>query len=60
MNDDDWKTTLDGFRACLPACGAKAKNDRLFLEALHFFAAHNITSRPPENAKNSVVLRTGE
>ena len=23
--------------------GVKAKNDRLFLEALHFFVVHNIT-----------------
>ena len=45
MNDDDWRTTLDAFRACLPARGAKAKNDRLFLEALHFFVVHNITWR---------------
>jgi transposase len=45
MNDDDWRTTLDAFRACLPSRGAKAKNDRLFLEALHFFVVHNITWR---------------
>ena len=36
---------LEVFRLCLPRRGAKAKDDRLFLEALHFFAVHNITWR---------------
>jgi transposase len=45
MNETDWNLTLEVFRACLPARGAKAKDDRLFLEALHFFAVHNITWR---------------
>ena len=45
MNETDWELTLEVFRACLPARGAKAKDDRLFLEALHFFAVHNITWR---------------
>ena len=45
MNETDWEIALEVFRACLPARGAKAKDDRLFLEALHFFAVHNITWR---------------
>lgn len=45
MNDGDWTMALEVFWACLPARGAKAKDDRLFLEALHFFAVHNITWR---------------
>ena len=45
MNDADWEIALEVFRACLPARGAKAKDDGLFLEALHFFAVHNITWR---------------
>jgi transposase len=45
MNEADWEIALEIFRACLPARGAKAKDDRLFLEALHFFAVHNITWR---------------
>jgi transposase len=45
MNEVDWDLTLEVFRTCLPARGAKAKDDRLFLEALHFFAVHNITWR---------------
>ncbi len=45
MNETDWEIALEIFRACLPARGAKAKDDGLFLEALHFFAVHNITWR---------------
>ena len=53
MNDADWDLALDVFRACLPARGAKAKNDRLFLEALHHFTVHNITWRAlPERFGN--------
>ncbi|WP_407673252.1 transposase [Ochrobactrum chromiisoli] len=29
----------------MPAVGAKAKNDRLFLEASHYFTLHNISWR---------------
>lgn len=53
MTDADWQITLEVFRACLPARGAKARDDRLFLEALHFFAVHNITWRAlPERFGN--------
>jgi len=45
MNEADWEIALEVFRACLPSRGAKAKDGRLFLEALHFFAVHNITWR---------------
>ena len=45
MTEADWQVALKVFRACLPVRGAKAKDDRLFLEALHFFAVHNITWR---------------
>ncbi|TPE49667.1 transposase [Amaricoccus solimangrovi] len=45
MNEADWVMAVEVFRACLPARGAKARNDRLFLEALHFFAVHNIIWR---------------
>ncbi len=43
MIEVDWEVALEVFRLCLQKHGVKAKNDRLFLEALHFFAAHNIT-----------------
>lgn len=53
MTEADWEVALEVFRLCLPRRGAKAKSlprtrsgdDRLFLEALHFFAVHNITWR---------------
>ena len=45
MTDEDWEIALEVFRACLPARGAKAKDDRRLLEALHFFTMDNITWR---------------
>lgn len=60
MNEADWEIALEVFRACLPRRGAKAKNDGLFLEALHFFTVHSISWRAlPERfgAWNSVWKR---
>lgn len=45
MTEADWELALEAFRACLPARGAKARDDRLFLEALHYFTVHNISWR---------------
>ncbi len=45
MTNADWRIAVDAFRACLPAGGAKARNDLLFLKALHYFSVHNITWR---------------
>src|SRR3712207_5965087 len=45
MKEEDWATVLEVFRACRSRRGAKGRNDRLFLEALHYFAVHNITWR---------------
>src|SRR5215213_10885552 len=45
MTEEDWATVLEVFRACRSRRGAKGRNDRLFLEALHYFAVHNITWR---------------
>ena len=45
MEQGDWQIALDVFRASLPRRGEKGRNDRLFLEALHYFAVHNITWR---------------
>ncbi|OYR23292.1 hypothetical protein CEV31_0001 [Brucella thiophenivorans] len=51
MAESDYELALEVFRACLPAVGAKAKNDRLFLEALHYF--QNISWRAlPERYGN--------
>ena len=53
MTESDYDLALDIFRACLPKVGAKAKNDRLFLEALHYFTLHNISWRAlPERFGN--------
>lgn len=45
MSDDDWELALQVFRANLPRRGAKGRDDRLFLEALHYFSVHTITWR---------------
>ena len=45
MDDDDWAHTLAVFRACLPRRGRKGKDDRRFLEALHFFTVENVRWR---------------
>src|ERR671916_2488625 len=50
MRDEDWAIVLEVFRACRSSRGDKGRNDRKFLEALHYFTLHNITWRalPPE------------
>jgi len=45
MTEQDWELAVSLFRQCLPRRGRKARDDRLFLEALHHFATHNITWR---------------
>jgi transposase len=45
MTDTDWANALEVFCASLPRRGAKGRDDRLFLEALHYFSVHNITWR---------------
>lgn len=45
LSEDDWALVLQVFRACLPRRGDKGRDDRKFLEALHYFAVHNITWR---------------
>lgn len=45
MDEEDWEHTLMVFRACLPRRGRKATDDRLFLEALHFFTTENVRWR---------------
>ena len=60
MTDTDWGNALEVFRASLPRRGAKGRDDRLFLEALHYFSVHNITWRalPERFGKwNSVYKR---
>lgn len=45
MAETEWAVAVEVFRASLPRRGAKGRNDRLFLEALHYFSVHNITWR---------------
>lgn len=45
MFETDWDNALVVFQASLPRRGAKGRDDRLFLEALHYFSVHNITWR---------------
>ena len=45
MTDEDWEHVVEIFRACRSRRGDKGRDDRTFLEALHYFAVHNITWR---------------
>lgn len=45
MTEDDWTVVLDIFRAVRSKRGDKGRDDRRFLEALHYFTLHNISWR---------------
>ena len=45
MTEDDWTIVVRVFRASRSRRGDKGRDDRMFLEALHYFAVHNITWR---------------
>ncbi len=45
MTEKDWVAALEVFRASLPRRGDKGRDDRLFLEAMHYFSVHNISWR---------------
>src|SRR5829696_2348928 len=45
MTDQDWATVVQVFRACRSRRGDKGRDDRTFLEALHYFSVHNMTWR---------------
>lgn len=45
MTDADWAIVVEAFRAARSRRGDKGRDDRKFLEALHYFAVHNITWR---------------
>ena len=50
MTEQDWTVALEVFRATRSRRGDKGRDDRKFLEALHYCTLHNITWRalPPE------------
>jgi transposase len=45
MMERDWAVVLKVFRAACSRRGDKGRDDRKFLEALHYFTVHNITWR---------------
>jgi transposase len=45
MTEADWAIALQVFRASRSRRGDKGRDDRKFLEALQYFAVHNITWR---------------
>jgi transposase len=45
MSEADWVIVVEAFRAARSRRGDKGRDDRKFLEALHYFTLHNITWR---------------
>src|ERR1700746_4070334 len=45
MSDSDWAIVVEAFQAARSRRGDKGRDDRKFLEALHFFTVRNITWR---------------
>ena len=45
MTEEDWTIVLKLFAAARSRRGDKGRDDRKFLEALHYFVVHNITWR---------------
>ena len=45
MTEADWDVALQVFEAARSRRGDKGRDDRKFLEALHYFSHHNITWR---------------
>src|SRR5215207_2172257 len=45
MTDQDWETVVQMFRACRSHRGDQGRDDRMFLEALHYFTLQNVTWR---------------
>jgi transposase len=45
MTDEEWDRVVQVFRAVRSRRGDKGRNDRRFLEALHYFCVHSITWR---------------
>ena len=60
MTEDDWAVVLEVFAASQTRSGQPGRDDRKFLEAVHYFTVHNVTWRalPAEFGKaNSVWKR---
>lgn len=53
MTERDWEIAVEAFRASLPRRGDKSRHDLRFLQALHYFAVHNVSWRAlPEKFGN--------
>src|SRR3954451_16566047 len=60
MTDGEWEIVVEAFRAARSRRGGRGQDDRQFLQALHYFAVHNLTWRalPREFGKwNSIWKR---
>ncbi len=60
MTEDEWDFAVELFRSCRSRRGDKGRDDRKFLEALHYFTVNNVSWRalPTEFGKwNSVWKR---
>jgi len=45
MREEDWAIVLGVFQTCRSRRGGKGRDDRRFLEPMHYFTLHNITWR---------------
>ena len=45
MTDDDWAVAIEVFRAVRSRRGDKGRDDRKFLEAMHYFTVNNVAWR---------------
>src|SRR4051795_11685543 len=45
MTDAEWEIVVEAFRAARSRRGGRGRDDRKFLEALHYFTVNNITWR---------------
>jgi transposase len=61
MTEEEWAIVLDVFRAARSSRGDKGRDDRKFLEALHYFTVHTITWRalPAEFGRWNAVCACG-
>lgn len=48
MTEDDWSIVLEAFDAARSRRGQPARDNRMFLEALHYFTVHNWRALPGE------------
>ncbi len=59
MTDDDWAVAIEVFRAVRSRRGDKGRDDRKFLEPMHYFTVNNVAWRalPAEFGKWNAVWK---